>query len=143
MRRQLQVDGVVSGAAGDLNAGLYSPTNVAVVYDEVLRQAQAWLSCGYSVILDGTWRDAGHRDRARELSRQASVPIVEFTCSVPIGEASARIRRRPRSNSDATPDIAAALTGTRCDRLEAHDIDTSRPLVDSVKEAQQICCLAT
>jgi len=142
VRRQLQDDGVVSGAAGELNTGLYSPTNVAVVYDEVLRQAQAWLSCGHSVILDGTWRDAGHLDRAHELARQASVPIVEFTCSVPIGEASARIRRRPRSNSDATPDVAAALAGTGCGRGDAHHIDTGRPLADSVREAQEICCCA-
>ena len=139
VRRRLQDDGVVSGAAGELNAGLYSPTNVAVVYDEVLRQAQAWLTRGHSVILDGTWRDAQQSDRARELCRQTSVPIVEFNCAVPIAEASARIQHRPRSASDATPDIAAALSGAGCGGREAHDIDTGRPLVDSVKEAQEIC----
>jgi uncharacterized protein len=143
VRRQLQDDGVVSGAVGVLDAGLYSSTNVDVVYDEVLRQAQAWLSGGHPVILDGTWRDAGHRDHAHELSRQASVPIVEFNCAVPIAEASARIQHRSGSNSDATPDIAAALAGTGCDRRDAHDIDTSRPLAASVKQALQICCLAT
>ncbi len=142
VRRQLQEDGVVSGAVGDLDAGLYSPTNVDVVYDEVLRQAQARLSGGHSVILDGTWRDVGHRDRAHELSRQASVPIVEFNCSVPIAEASARIQRRPGSNSDATPDIAAALAAAGGGLGDAHDIDTGRPLAASVKEAQEIYCCA-
>ena len=142
VRRRLQDAGAVSGAVGDLNAGLYSPPNVAEVYAEVLRQAEAWLSIGRSVILDGTWRAAEHRDRAHELSDRASVPIVEFNCSVPIAEATSRVERRTGSNSDATPEIAVALA--RADGMghRAHDIDTGRPLADSVREAQQICCLA-
>ncbi|MCH9733065.1 MAG: AAA family ATPase, partial [Actinomycetia bacterium] len=40
VRRQLQAEGVISGAAGELNLGLYSPTNVAAVYDEVRKQAK-------------------------------------------------------------------------------------------------------
>jgi len=95
------------------------------------------------VILDGTWRDAGQRDRAHQLARQTSVPIVEFNCSVPIAEASARIRLRRHSNSDATADIAAALTGAGSGVRTAHDIDTRQPLAESVEEARQICCVAT
>ena len=38
-RRQLQQAGCLSGAAGELDQGLYSRENVAKVYDEVLRQA--------------------------------------------------------------------------------------------------------
>ncbi len=139
VRRRLQEDGTVSGPAGDLNAGLYSPANVAAVYDEVIEQARSWLSRGRSVILDGTWRDAQQRDRAHELGRLTSVPVVEFHCTVTIAEASDRIQRRPRSNSDATPDIAAALEGAPCGGREAHDIDTTRPLAESVEEAQAIC----
>ncbi|MGB3351950.1 MAG: AAA family ATPase [Mycobacterium sp.] len=142
VRRHLQDAGVVSGAVGDLNAGLYSPVNVAEVYAEVLRQAEAWLSIGQSVILDGTWRAAEHRDRAHELSARTSVPIVEFNCAVPIAEATSRVEHRTGSNSDATPEIAAALAGGDGIRHRAHDIDTGRPLADSVREAQQICCLA-
>ena len=143
VRRRLQSEGVVSGAAGELNAGLYSPENVAAVYDEVLRQAQVWLSLGHTVILDGTWRDPCQRDRARELSDRSSVPIVEFNCTVPIAEASARVERRAPSNSDATPDIAAALAGSGSRGPEIHEIDTARPLTDSVAAAQEICGRAT
>ncbi|MDZ4267708.1 MAG: AAA family ATPase [Mycobacterium sp.] len=142
IRRQLQDAGVVSGAVGDLDSGLYSPKNVAAVYDEVLRRAHVHLSSGHSAILDGTWRDEGHRDRARELSRLISVPIVELNCAVTIAEASSRVEHRPRSNSDATPEIAVALAGAGRLCCDAHDIDTGRPLADSVREAQQICCLA-
>jgi len=144
VRRQLQDAGSVSGVAGELNAGLYSPRNVAVVYDEVLRQARAWLSRGQSVILDGTWRNSEQRAKAEELCHQVSAPIVEFNCSVPIAEASDRIQRRPRSYSDATPDIAAALSADSLaagggDGRAAHDLDTGRPLADVVKQAQEIC----
>ncbi|MCH9700937.1 MAG: hypothetical protein K0U76_06035, partial [Actinomycetia bacterium] len=68
-----------------------------------------------------------------------------FNCTVPIAEASVRIERRPRSNSDATPDIAAALTGAGAGggRQEIHDLDTARPLDESVLEAREICWRAT
>ncbi|MCV7151342.1 bifunctional aminoglycoside phosphotransferase/ATP-binding protein [Mycolicibacterium pyrenivorans] len=143
VRRQLQAEGVVSGAAGELNAGLYSPSNVALVYDEVLRRARESLGGGHSVVLDGTWREAQQRDRAHELGRQASVPVVELRCSVPVSEAAARVGHRPRSNSDATPDIATALGDAGAAGREAHVIDTGRPLADSVAEARRLCRLAT
>lgn len=142
VRRQLQGDGALSGAAGALNDGLYSPENVVAVYDEVLRRAEVRLSSGQSVILDGTWRDPQQRNRAHELARQTSVPMVELNCSLPLAEASGRIQRRTNSNSDATPDIAAALVAAGDGRSQAHDIDTSRSLPDAVKQAQEICCLA-
>ena len=142
VRRELQQAGVITGSAGDLDAGLYSPENVTAVYDEVLRRAQLLLGSGSTVILDGTWRDARQRERARELADETSTPIVEFTCSVPLREASARIQGRTESASDATPEIAAAMAERSGGPFDGHPIDTSRPLADSVAEAQQICCLA-
>lgn len=139
VRRQLCDAGVISGEAGQLDAGLYAPENVATVYDEVLRRALHWLGRGHSVILDGTWRDVTYRELARELAHRTSSPLVEFNCAVPVAEASARIRCRPESNSDATPDIAAALAADPSGRHGVHVLDTGRPLSDSVKEAQQIC----
>ena len=143
VRRQLQQEGAISGGIGDLDAGLYAPENVTKVYDEVLRRARLLLSAGVSVILDGTWRDAYQRQRARTMAEQTRTPLVEFTCSVSLAEAAARIVERPASSSDATPQIAAALAGRDTERAEGHPIDTSRPLAESVAEAQQICRLAT
>ena len=142
VRRQLQQTGAITGPAGDLDAGLYAPANVSAVYDEVLRRARRSLSNGSSVILDGTWRDARQRERARSLGEQVATPIVEFTCSVPLKEASRRIQERSGTNSEATPHIAAALAKGSEKSSYAHSIDTSRPLTDSVAEAQRICCLA-
>ncbi|MCH9728173.1 MAG: AAA family ATPase [Actinomycetia bacterium] len=143
VRRRLQDEGVISGPAGELNAGLYSPANVAAVYDEVMKQAEIWLGRGHSVILDGTWRDPQERGRVHQLSDLISVPIVEFNCTVPIVEASARVAGRPRSSSDATPEIAVALAEASCGGPHVHDIDTTRPLAASVKEAQEICSRAS
>jgi predicted kinase len=144
VRRELQRNGVITGSVGVLDAGLYSSENVAVVYDEVLKRALRLLSLGWSVVLDGTWRDTGQRARARRLADQTSSPIVELTCSVPLAGASARIRSRRDTTSDATPEIAAPITdGGRDDGDGARLIDTARPLDQSVEEALQICRIAT
>lgn len=141
VRRELAQSGAITGAVGALDAGLYSPDNVSRVYDEVLRRAQLALSAGRSVILDGTWRDAHQRERAHKLAEETSVPMVEFSCSLPLEQASARIEGRRNSTSDATPEIAVALVELDAESEETHRIDTSRPLAESVAKVQQICSL--
>ena len=131
---------MITGKAGDLDAGLYAAENVAAVYDEVLRRAHVLLSGGASVILDGTWRDSRQRARARDLADQTTTSIVEFTCSVPPEQASERIIDRQASTSDATPEIAAALAAHRDESPEGYRLDTSRALAESVEEAQAVCC---
>ncbi|MFG1930670.1 AAA family ATPase [Mycobacterium sp. NPDC048908] len=142
VRREMEQQGVVRGTAGELNTGLYAPENVSRVYGEVLRRARPLLGYGRPVILDGTWRDPLQRERARQLATETAAAITEFMCEVPDATASERIRRRTGSTSDATPAIAAALTQRNGESF-GHRIDTSRPLADSVEEAQKLCCPAT
>lgn len=142
VRREMLKAGAITGTAGAFNAGLYAPANVAAVYDEVLRRADAALSRGGSVILDGTWRDPGQRERARAVAERASCPVVELRCSTPLDEAATRVQTRKATTSDATPEIAAAMSEHFETFSDGHFIDTRRPLADSVAEAQQICCLA-
>ena len=142
VRRELQRSGAITGRVGEFDAGLYRPENVSKVYEEVLRRAHLLLSGGSSVILDGTWLDACQRQRARKLADETASNIVEFACSLPLGQASARIVNRPASSSDATPGIAAALAERDAKLSDSHHIDTSRPLAESVAEVQKICCLA-
>lgn len=139
VRRQLVDAGAITGEPGTVDAGLYAPEQVAAVYDEVLRRARAPLAGGTSVILDGTWRDARMRERAHALAAEVAAPTVEFTCAVPLDEASARIRSRTATTSDATPEIAAALAERDAGWPGSHRIDTSRPLERSVEEAQRVC----
>jgi aminoglycoside phosphotransferase family enzyme/predicted kinase len=142
VRAQMRRAGIIAGATGDFEAGLYSPANVEAVYHEVLSRASTALRAGKSVILDGTWRDPGHREEARAIASRSAAPMVELTCSVPLDEAAVRIVRRPASTSDATPEIAAAMSEPSDSMYSGHVIDTTRPLAESVEEAQQICCLA-
>lgn len=142
VRREMQANGDLEGVVGVYDAGLYSPDKVDAVYATMLRRSRVLLAHGRSVILDGTWRDAQHREDAREVARKAHCPTVELACSVAIDEAVARIDSRVSATSDANPQIAAAIARDQQTWVGAHHIDTARPLGDSVAEAQEICCVA-
>ncbi|CAN5852109.1 AAA family ATPase [soil metagenome] len=142
VRRELQADGELEGAAGTYNAGLYSPEKTNAVYTTMLRRARLLLAGGRSVILDGTWRDPQQRAKATEMAAQESSPTVELVCTVPLEEAMARIAGRGATTSDATPQIASAIAHDDHTWAGAHHIDTDRPLGETVAEAQEVCCLA-
>jgi aminoglycoside phosphotransferase family enzyme/predicted kinase len=145
VRDDLRRDGVITGDLGVFEAGLYTPENVAAVYREVLRRAHSLLAGGQSVILDGTWRDAAQRERARALAETAHVALREMACTSSLSEAQTRIGRRTRSNSDATAEIASAVDASHDDEdpwFGVPRINTERPLTDSVAEAQELCCVA-
>ncbi|KRE33895.1 hypothetical protein ASG82_21445 [Mycobacterium sp. Soil538] len=139
VRRQLHEEGLLSGATGTLDAGLYAPGQVAAVYDEVLRRARELLTLGWPVILDGTWRDAAHRQQARDVGRETASEVIEFICGAPVEAAMRRVAARGPSASDATPEIAAALSDAHEDWPQAHRLDTTRPVEESIAEAQQRC----
>ena len=143
VRAELVRRGELTGTPGTLDEGLYAAANVDAVYDAVLRRAHLGLCEGRSVILDGTWRDGGHRDAARRLAEDVSAVLLQFACTAPQDASVERIRARTETTSQVTPEIATALA----DRDEppwrgAHRIDTSRPLAESITEATEICCLA-
>ena len=142
VRRELQSAGDIDGAPGSYNSGLYSPEKTDAVYTTMLRRAHFLLAGGWSVILDGTWRDPRQRARAIAVAGQASCPAVELMCTVPLEVAVARIVERDATTSDATPQIASTIAAEKPSWTEAHPVDTSRPLRESLAQAQQICCLA-
>ncbi|MGY4711697.1 bifunctional aminoglycoside phosphotransferase/ATP-binding protein [Mycolicibacterium sp. CBM1] len=143
VRAEMVRVGELTGEPGTLGEGLYSQSNVDAVYDGVLRRAHLDLCEGRTVILDGTWREAGHRERARALAAESPAIVFEFACTAPLDATVARIRARTETTSQATPEIATALADRADDGWQgAHRIDTTRPLADSVALAQQICCLA-
>lgn len=140
VRGELRESGAIDGDIGILNEGLYRADHVAAVYDTVLQRAERMLAGGKSVILDGTWRDAGIRQDVRDVARRHCCPIVELVCSAPLEEAEGRIATRIGTNSDATPRLARAMAGDGDDWLGAHPIDTRGAIGDSVAQAQQLCC---
>jgi len=138
VRKELQQQGTIDGAAGTLNQGLYRPEQVAAVYQEVIRRAQLSLSGGRSVILDGTWRNPRQRQLAHELARRTQSNLLEFVCWTPVDRAVARVAHRAAGASDANPRIARALT-VRDDAWDtAHPLDTSQALTDSIDQAEKL-----
>lgn len=140
VRRELQRSGDLSGSAGDVDGGLYAPGNVARVYAVVLERAAGVLARGSSVILDGTWRDPRQRQRAMEVAQRSSATMVEIACQADLSLSQHRIGTRGPTSSDATAAIAAEITSAPWPG--AHTVDTSRPLAESIADAQRICCLA-
>jgi hypothetical protein len=143
VRQDMRTSGELIGQSGDLDAGMYSPKQVDAVYATMMQRADHLLGSGQSIILDATWRHPQHRLHAREIATQRHCPIVELACTAPLDIASARIADRRDTTSDATVDIAAAIARHEHSWAEAHPLDTSRPLGDSVAEAHQLCCTAT
>lgn len=144
VRRAMQSSGVISGAAGVLNVGLYADENVGAVYDEVLRRAHLHLANGKSVILDGTWRDPRRRNQARQLAVQTHSAGLELRCKSAVGTATGRVAaRKANSISDATPEIALALAEYDWEWPEAHTIDTSGPPMDAVRSTEELWRVTT
>jgi len=144
MRFELVRSHQIDGEPGRFGSGLYDPRNVATVYDTVLQRAATLLAHGHSVILDGTWRNADDRQRARAVAVEYGCPTVEFVCSVDLASALERIHRRgPRSHSQVTTAVAERLHADAPAWPTAHRLDTSRPLADCVEQAVTVCAQAT
>ena len=143
VRAELVRRGELTGQPGLLGEGLYSRENIDHVYGAVLAHARTALSEGRTVILDGTWREADDRERARHLAADTCSAMVELACVASLDTSGARIRTRTNTTSQVTPEIATALAGHDSSWPQAHRIDTSRILGDSVAEALHICRTTT
>ncbi|WP_167099751.1 AAA family ATPase [Mycobacterium sp. DL592] len=140
VRAELVRSGELTGEPGTLDEGLYTRANVDAVYEAVLRRAHLSLCEGRTVIVDGTWLDPAHRDRARQVAQEAAARLVEIACVASPEAATKRIQDRTGTTSQVTPEIATALA-ERADQTwpGAHRIDTTRPLAESVAEAREGC----
>lgn len=142
VRRDLRESGAITGDPGVMDAGLYTPDNIATVYEVMLRRAGALLGKGHSVILDATWRDLQMRAHAHRLAAETHSVLVELMCVATIDTAARRIRTRRPGNSDVTPEIAAVLA-TQSDRWDnAYCVDTSRGREPAVQCAHDVWCRA-
>ncbi|HEV3003466.1 MAG TPA: AAA family ATPase [Pirellulales bacterium] len=97
-----------SSTPSGFNQGPYRPEVRDRVYDEVLRRTEEVLGKGLSVVLDGTFLAARHRQRAiAEARRRCAVPLV-VRCSCAADVALERIARRAAagtSQSEARPEL--------------------------------------
>jgi len=119
-----------SGAAGQVDGGRYRPELVARVYEELLARAEVLLAHGEPVILDASWSEAPRRELVRAMSTRVAAPVLEIRCTCPDEVAARRIedrRRRGTDASEATVDVADALSARFDAWPEAVSIDTSPP----------------
>jgi aminoglycoside phosphotransferase family enzyme/predicted kinase len=138
IRWELRESGTIAGDSGALDAGLYSANNVRTVYEEALERARELLGNGQSVILDGTWRDPHVRAHAHRIATETLSAMIELTCVATVDVAAERIATRRRGNSDANPEIAAALASRNNSWDNAYSLDTSGSIERSVQAAQEV-----
>jgi predicted kinase len=72
-----------SGARDELGQGRYTPENREQVYAEMLRRAEALLSAGRPVVIDGTYITKDRRAPMLEVIRSAGVPLLVIECAAP------------------------------------------------------------
>ena len=131
--------GEISGEPGVLGEGLYTRTT-SRLSPRGARPGRSGTRRWRSVVLDGTWSDPLHRDRAREVAGEAAAAMVEFVCVAALDATVERIRTRTHTTSQVTPEIATALAARPHDEWpQAHRLDTSRPPGAAGAEALTIC----
>ena len=138
VRVELRAAGVVTGSSGQTGAGAYSAAAKARVLAELIERARASLALGVSVVLDASWTAAADRGAAQDLAVEAGAVLTELRCTVPAEVADARIRARTGGPSEATPAIAKAMALAADPWSTATELDTGRPLTDTVAAAARV-----
>ncbi|UIO99573.1 AAA family ATPase [Halobaculum sp. CBA1158] len=79
----------------------YTSTESRRTYEELLARADDALAAGHAVVLDGTFRRASRRNRAREVADRNGVPfdLLRVACEERV--AKERLREREGDASDA------------------------------------------
>jgi predicted kinase len=80
--------------------GLYAPHVSDLVYQRLLRRAEALVRQGRSVVCDGTFSKSAGRDVLRDIARRHGASFHFFECTVPRAVALRRIARRAAAKSD-------------------------------------------
>ncbi len=94
--------------AVDFGQGIYGEDFSTRTYDEMLRLARAHLAAGQNVILDGSYKRAGERDRVRQLAREGHARVVFVYCECPSAVARERLGIRltdPEAISDGRVEL--------------------------------------
>ena len=107
--------------------GIYSEVTTTRTYQTMLDRARIALGMGETVVLDASWTSAAWRDKASVIAVATSADLVELRCEASVATASQRILRRAATGddpSDATPEIAAAMSARAAPWPEATTIDT-------------------
>ena len=128
IRKELTGRGHLERDFAQPGEGIYTEETSAQTYDEVFRRASLLLMSGESVILDASFSDPAHRDRARAMAEERGADLIEIECVLGIDLARERIERRLHAGndpSDARPEILDALRSRHAVWPEADKLSTS------------------
>lgn len=133
-------------ASTEANAwqGAYDPRFSELVYDEVVRRADAVLTSGRPVVIDASFRTKKARAAAELLASKHNVPFRLIECVAPSDLCKERLvaRDRKTSVSDAAPSVYDAFVAgyepiTELAPTEHLRIDTSRTIEDALAQAKR------
>lgn len=128
-----------------LGEGLYAPEERRRTYEELCRQAEAFLARGDGAVLDGTYVERAERERVAAMTGRLRRPLLVVECVAPEGVIEERQRRRqeePWRTSDARWEVYLAQKG----RYEAPDevpaggfirVDTTLPIEAQIETIVQ------
>lgn len=88
-------------AAAEPGEGVYAPANVARVYAECLRRAEAVLAGGGRLIVDANFRDKSTRQPFADLANRLGVPRLLVVCVADADQVRQRLAARTGDASDA------------------------------------------
>ena len=120
--------------------GQYTLEKRRDVYRQVMDRAVEALHDARSVVIDATWSRAEFRKRAESAARAASATLVELQCRCAPEERTRRILGRANAGageSDATPQVAEALSDVTDPWPTALVVDTSGSIDESRRAALQ------
>ena len=124
-------------APAAVGEGIYDEAMTTRTYETMLQRTSVALAHGESVVLDASWTDPSWRAAARRLADAASSDLVELRCEAPATVAHERLHQRAGTEdpSDATPEVASAMTVALQAWPEAVTIDTSGSVEDAIGAA--------
>ena len=132
-----------AATASALDAGLYDAATSARTYETLLREAEATLGRGHSVILDATFTAPAQRDAIVALAARLAVSLDFLLCEAAEGVVRERLRARAADASAVSEgtwevylsqrDQFVGITLPTPARL--HRIDAGAPLAQSVPAA--------
>ena len=88
-----------------IGAEHYTPDALDQTYGAMFVEARALLAAGRAVILDASFLEPAHRQRAEALAREAHVSFQAAWMEAPAALLEARIAARTDDASDATPAV--------------------------------------
>jgi len=67
----------------NIDTGLYSPKNVDITYDKMLKKAEKNLKNGKNIVLDATFQKEKYRNLVREISNKNKAILISLNCCCP------------------------------------------------------------